>query len=243
MKKVFLLFALIAFNTVSFAHMIWIETNATGKVNQKQQLKVYFGEYAEGLTEKTAGDSFKKVAKFTLWAVAPNGEKTKLETTAAADCYTAYFIPKTNGTYTIVVDNNEIDVLDFTKYNFGIFKPHYHCVTKVVVGTKSNETAAINPEGLTIVDISKTLPTVNGEVTLQLLYKGAILKDKEVDLLLKDHWSKKVKTDANGQIKFSLPWNTTYIAEVTNKEEVPGSYNGKEYQFIWHSTTYTIIVK
>lgn len=243
MKKIFLLVALLAFSASSFAHMMWLETSPTGKTNQKQQVKVFFGEYAEGLFEKTAGDSFNKVKKFTLWAVAPNGEKTKLETIAADTYYSAYFVPTTNGTYTIVLDNNEIDVLDFTKYNFGIFKTHYHCISKVEVGTKTNETAAINPEGLTLVDVSKTLHKLNGEVTLKVLYKGKILKDKEVDLLLKDHWSKKVKTDSDGLIRFSLPWDTNYVVEVTNKEEVPGKYNGLDYQFIWHSTSYLISLK
>ena len=243
MKKIFLLVLLFAVSSSSFAHMMWIETSPTGKINQKQQVKVYFGEYAEGLFEKTAADAFKTVNKFTLWAIAPNGEKTKLETTTTATYYTATFTPKTNGSYTIVLDNNEIDVLDFTQYNFGIFKTHYHCISKVEVGTKANETANNNPEGLTLIDVSKSLHKVNGEVTLKVVYKGKALKDKEVDVILKDHWTKKVKTDAEGLIKFSLPWNTNYVVEVTNKEEVPGTYNGKEYQFIWHSTTYAILLK
>jgi len=243
MKNLFLAFALLLAGSTAFAHFLWVETNPTGKTNKKHEVKVFFGEYTYGVTEKVGEEAFNQVKNFTLWAIAPNGEKTQLVTTAGDLFYAASFVPKTNGTYTIVVNNNAIDVIDYTKYDFGIFKTHYHCLAKVEVGGNATETAAINPEGITIVDVSKKQALENGEVTLRILYKGTVAKEKEVDLFVKDLWSKKLKTDAEGLIKFNLPWNTKYIAEVTAKEEVPGQYNGKEYQFIWHSSTYTIILK
>lgn len=227
----------------AFAHFFWVETNPNGKVNQKHEVKVFFGEYTYGVTEKVGEEAFNNVKNFTLWAVAPNGEKTKLETTAGDLFYSASFVPKTNGTYTIIVDNDKIDVLDYTQYNFGIFKTHYHCLTKVEVGAAPSETAAINPQGITIVDVSKKPALENGEVTLRILYKGAVAKEKEVDVFVKDLWTKKITTDADGLIKLNLPWNTKYIVEVSQKEEVPGKYNGKDYQFIYHSSTYTILLK
>lgn len=243
MKKFFLLFTFLVLSTNSFAHYLWVETNATGKLNQKQEVKIFFGEYTYGLTEKVGEEAFNKVKKFTVWAVAPNGEKTKLNVEAGDLFYKTSFTPKVNGTYTIVVNNNEIDVVDYTQYDFGIFKTHYHCLAKVDVGNKANDTAAVNPDGITIVDVSKKEHLENGEVTLKILYKGETVKEKEVDLFVKDLWTKKVKTDANGLVKFNLPFNTKYIIEVTDKEQVPGKYNGLDYQFIFHSSTYTIILK
>lgn len=243
MKKISFLILLLCFCSNSFAHFLWIETNGSGKINQSHDVKIFFGEYTYGVNEKVGEEAFNKVKNFTVWAVAPNGEKTKLNVEAGDLFYKTSFVPKTNGTYTIVLNNNEIDVVDYTQYNFGIFKTHYHCIAKVEVGSKANETVALNPEGITLVDVSKKQHAENGEVVLKVLYKDQILKDKEVDLFVKDLWTKKVQTDANGLIKFNLPWNTKYIVEVTNKEEVPGKYNGKDYQFVWHSSTYTIILK
>ena len=177
-----------------------------------------------------------------FWAVAPNGEKTKLEVTAGDLFYKTSFTPKFNGTYTIVLNNNEIDVIDYTQYNFGIFKTHYHCVAKVEVGGKTTETAAVNTDGITIVDVTKKDLKLNDEVTLKILYKNEPLKDKEVDIFLKDKFAQKATTDANGLVKFTLPFKTKYIIEATHKEEVPGKYNGKDYQFIFHSATYPIIL-
>ncbi|RYJ41397.1 DUF4198 domain-containing protein [Flavobacterium beibuense] len=240
MKKSVLLLLLFMVSAKSFAHFMWVETALTGKVNQKQEVKVYFGEYTYNVIEKVNEEAFGKMKKFTIWVVSPNGEKQQLEVTPGETFFTGYFTPKTNGTYTVVLNNNEIDVIDYTQYDFGIFKTHYHSVAKVEVGNKPAETAAINPEGLTIVDITKKEHKEKGEATLKVLYKGEPVKGQEVTVFISDLWSKKVWTDENGQIQFSFPWKTKYILEVTTKEEIPGSYNGKEYQFIWHCATYAI---
>ncbi len=224
----------------AFAHFMWIETATTGKAGKKQEVKVFFGEYTYGLQEKVAGDAFAKMKNFEVWAIAPNGEKTTLTLQPGEDFYSGYFTPATNGTYTLVLNNNKIDVVDYTQYNFGIFKTHYHSTAKVVVGDKVADTASLNPDGLTIVDATKKLSAHKAETTLTVLYKGQPIKETEITIFVADQWSKKLTTDENGTVKFTLPWNTKYVAEVTKKEEVPGTYNDKEYQFIYHCATYAL---
>jgi uncharacterized GH25 family protein len=240
MKKLALLFLFLLASANSFAHFMWVETNATGKVNQKQEVKVFFGEYTYGVQEKVGGEAFDKMKNFEVWVINPLGEKTKLQMQPGEAFYTGSFAPSTNGTYTVVLNNNNIDVIDYTQYNFGIFKTHYHSTAKVEVGNKAAETASVNPDGLTIVDITKKIHGEKGEAAFKVLYKGQPVKEAEVTVFITDQWSKKVYTDENGLIKFSLPWGTKYVMEATKKEEVPGKFNGKEYQFIWHCATYCI---
>lgn len=237
-SAVFLLFSM-----NSFAHFLWIETNSYGKINQKQEVKVFFGEYSYGAIDKVGEEGFEKVKNFTLWAISPNGDKIKLAISPEATFYKTTFTPKVNGTYTIVLNNNEIDVIDYTQYDFGIFKTHYHATAKVEVGAAYNETASTNPEGISIVDLSKKNWKINDEVVLKVLYKNKPFKDNEVVIFLKNQFNQKLKTDENGLVKFTLPFATKYIVEATTKEEVPGTYNGKEYQFIFHSATYPIILE
>jgi len=232
------MFLLATANT--FAHFMWIETLPTGKLNQKQEVKVFFGEYSYGVTEKVAEEAFGKMKQFNVWVISPAGEKIKLDMEPKDIYYSGWFEPKANGTYTVVMNNNNIDVIDYTQYNFGIFKTHYHATAKVEVGNKASDTAALNPEGLSIVDITKKVHADKAEAAFKILYKGQPLKETEVSVFITDQWAKKVYTDENGVIKFGLPWGVKYIMEVTKKEEVPGSYNGKDYQFIWHCATYTI---
>lgn len=240
MKKSILAVLLLLVSLNSFAHFMWVETSPVGKLNKKQEVKVFFGEYTYGVQEKVNEEAFGKMKNFTVWVISPNGEKSQLQMQPGDLFYSGSFEPKTNGTYTVVLNNNKIDVVDYTQYDFGIFKTHYHATAKVEVGNKANETAAVNPDGMTIVDLSKKAHTEKGEAVFKILYKGQLLKEAEVTIFVSDLWSKKINTDKDGIIKFSLPWNTKYIMEVTKKEEVPGKYNGKDYGFIWHCATYCI---
>lgn len=237
MKKTILTLAFILVTTLqSFAHYLWIETNPSGKIGEKQEVKVYFGEYTYGVIEKVEDEAFTKVNNFTLWIVDTDGLKKQLKVTAKENYYLANFTPKNNGTYTLLLNNDKIDVIDYTQYDFGIFKTHYNSSTKVQVGKKVNETIAKNDIGITIKDLSIN----NDEIKLQVLYKGKALPKNEVKIYVSDLWSKTLHTDENGNISFKLPWKTKYILETTIKEEIPGKYKGEDYQFIWHCTTYCI---
>ena len=237
MKKSIITIILLVFvATQSFAHYLWIETNPSGKIDQEQVVKVFYGEYTYGVIEKVNGDAFPKVKDFTLWIVDANGVKKQLKVTAKENHYLAHFTPKKNGTYTVVLDNDKIDVIDYTQYDFGIFKTHYNSSAKIQVGEKISETIANNKNGITIKDISKTVD----EIKLQVLYKGKALKENEVKIYVADLWSKTLYSDKDGFISFKLPWKSKYILETTFNEKVPGKFRGKEYQFIWHCATYCI---
>lgn len=242
MKKALFFTLTLLLSLNASAHFMWVETNPTAKLNQKHEVKVFFGEYTYGVQEKVSGEAFEKMKHFEVWAISPSGEKTKLEMTPGELFYTGWFSPKSNGTYTIALNNNKIDVIDYTQYDFGIFKTHYHSTAKVLVGNSSQKTAAVNPEGITLVDVTAKDHKENNEAVFQVLYKGQPLKEKEVTVFISDLWSKKVYTDEKGEIKFSLPWKTKYIMEVTHKEEVPGKYNNEDYQFVWHCATYAILL-
>lgn len=240
MKKILFIALFLLTTANSFAHFMWVETNPNGKIGQKQEVKVFFGEYNYGITEKVGEEAFNKMKDFDVWVVSPAGEKTKIDMKPGDVFYSGSFEPKTNGTYTVVMNNNKIDVIDYTQYDFGIFKTHYHATAKVEVGNSASETAAVNNDGMAVVDMTKKVHAQNGEAVFKILYKGQPLKEAEVTVFITDQWAKKVYTDENGVIKFSLPWGVKYIMEVTKKEEVAGKYNGKDYQFIWHCATYTI---
>lgn len=232
-KSILTILFIITASMQSFAHYLWVETSPTGVINQEQEIKVYFGEYTYGVIEKVNGEAFPAVKDFTLWVVDANGKKTVLKVTAKEDYYITYYTPKSNGTYTILLNNNAIDVIDYTQYDFGIFKTHYHSITKFEVGESKTATVTQNKSGITI----KNIPVSNEDVKLQVLYKNKALAKNEVKIYVSDLWSKTLETDENGYISFKLPWKTKYIVETTIKEEVPGTYKGEDYEFIWHCVT------
>ncbi|MFB9054904.1 DUF4198 domain-containing protein [Formosa undariae] len=237
MKQLILTLAfIVSAVTPTFAHYLWIETNAEGKTGKEQEVNVFYGEYTYGVTEQVSGEAFPKVKDFTLWVIDATGKKTQLSVIAKTDRYVAKFTPATNGTYTIVLDNNKIDVIDYTKYDFGIFKTHYNASAIVQVGKKATNTNNSNDTGISVIEVANNTE----DVKLQILFKGEPLKDQQADIYVADNWSKKLTTDSEGYITFKRPWQTKYIIETTTKEEIPGKYNGKDYQFIWHCATYCI---
>ncbi len=237
MKKTILTLVLLFLATAqSFAHYLWVETSPEGKKGKEQEVRVYFGEYTYGVIEKVNGEAFPSVKDFTLWLVDAKGNKTQIAVKPTEDYYVGSFIPKTNGIYTVVLDNDAIDVIDYTEYDFGIFKTHYNSIAKINVGGSKGETAAINDTGITVKDISES----EDEVKLQVLFKNKPLPKNEFKVYVADLWTKTLETDENGFVSFKKPWDTKYIIETTFEERTPGTYNGENYEFIWHCTTYCI---
>lgn len=221
------------------SHYLWIEAESKGEINREHSVRVHYGEYTYDVIEKVRGEAFPLVAKFRLWVADPSGRIMELEPLAAEDHYVASFTPTLPGTYTVLLNNDEIEVLDYTEYDFGIFKTHYHASTQVQVGKADASTTANNPEGI----VMKRLLTDGDTVRLQVIYKGKPLPSHEVQVFLPGLWSKTLETDEQGVVAFSMPWPEKYIVETTFKEEVPGTYRGKDYQFIWHCATFCITDK
>ncbi|WP_282084937.1 DUF4198 domain-containing protein [Aquimarina algiphila] len=233
--KIALLLLLIS--TKSFAHFFWIETNTKGTINKEHEVRIYFGEFGSNVVEKTNGEVFQDAKHFIVWVIDQKGNKTELKTTATESYYTGKFIPKLEGTYSIILDNKKYKVLDYTKYDYGIFRPQYHSITKVEIGNNiQHKTAAVNPESITIIDLSSE----KEKVKIQVLFKEQPLAEAEVTVFMKDNWSKKINTDKNGMIVFNLPFKTRYVIEATHEDKVPGSYNGLKYQFTWHCAVLTV---
>src|SRR5690606_6295159 len=113
-KTITLALFLLAANSL-FAHYLWIETNPKGELNREQEIRVYYGEYTYGVTEKVNGEAFPKVKDCTLWVIDPSGHKMELQTEASELYYIAKFTPSANGTYTVLLNNDKINVIDYTK--------------------------------------------------------------------------------------------------------------------------------
>ncbi|WP_422359719.1 DUF4198 domain-containing protein [Reichenbachiella sp.] len=236
MKKALIISLLVIATLPVSAHYLWIETDATGQLNQEQEIKVHFGEYTYGVIEKVGGEGFNAVKNFKLFVVDPKGKRTALKVAAQEDHYLATFTPKKKGTYTVVLDNDQIDVIDYTQYDFGIFRTHYNSIAKVQVGSEDTETATQNEEGIALQRM-----TADSGIQLLVTYKGQPLTANEVKVFVADQWSKTLETDEQGIVSFDLPWESKYIVETTIKEEVRGQFRGQDYEFIWHCATTCII--
>ncbi|SFW26301.1 Uncharacterized conserved protein, contains GH25 family domain [Sinomicrobium oceani] len=234
MKKIVLALIAVFGLQQANAHFLWLETKASGKLNKSHEVKVFFGEYSYGEREKTDGH-FTYAQDFTLHLVGPDGRKTTLDKKAAADHYSASFTPEKPGVYRVILTNDNVDVVDYTQYDLGIFKTEYAAVATVHVGKGTLDDAKAT-------ELSKleVLPVSEGaEVTLQLWYEGKPLAENELKVFLPGGWEKTLKTDEQGKVSFAMPWNERYVVETSYKEQVTGTFKDKDYEYIWHFTTYS----
>ena len=100
--------------TQILAHALWIETNTTGKIGQKQEVKIYFGEYAVDERDSVT-KWYSNVKDFTIWIVAPDKQKVQLSTTAAVNYYQTSFTPDNEGVYTLMIAYEAKDLGGTTK--------------------------------------------------------------------------------------------------------------------------------
>ncbi len=232
MKKIkqfvpILLFVL-SINTV-FAHSLWIETAATGKIGQSQSVKLYFGEYGQGERDEL-GKWRSDLKDLTLWLTSPDGKKEKLTVTQGTNYCAADFKPTQNGAYTLTVNHKLKDLSGTTQLEF------LASSTVNVGGTKVFEPAA-NGNELKVLPVSST--KVNARVKLKVWMKGESKAGLTVLLFSPASWGQELTTDTDGIVSFIPLWPGKYVAEATAVSPGAGEFNGHSYTSLWQGATYS----
>ena len=233
MKKItfLLLTLLLSFVTTSiFAHALWIETAASGKVGQKQTVKVFYGEYVANERDSVA-KWYSDVKEFSLWLVGPDQKKTQLTLTPGANHFEGTFTPDQNGAYTVVVSHEARELGGTTKY-------HFLSSADVIVG-KALPAAVQNPNVLKLHVEGASAAKINKSLQLKAFLNDAAAKGKTVSVFSPNGWSRELTTDDNGAAEFTPLWKGRYVVEVSDMDKTPGQHNGKDYKATWKGATYS----
>lgn len=232
MKKIILLTLGLLFSASSiFAHALWIETASTGKVGQKQSVKVFYGEYAD-LGRDSVSTWYSDVKEFTLWLVGPDQKKVQLTIRPAINYFEASFTPQQNGSYTIMVSHEAKELGGTTKY-------HFLSSANVSVG-KAAPLVAQNTNALKlhVADVSSL--KLKQPVKMTALLNDAAVSKKAVTVFSPTGWSKEFYTDEKGAFEFTPLWPGRYVVEVSDMDKTPGQHHGKDYKATWKGATYSI---
>lgn len=232
LKISFFILLLLSITSNAFAHALWIETAATGKIGQKQQVAIYYGEYAENERDSVA-HWFSDVKEVKIWLVSPDNKKIQLTTTAEATRLVADFTPSANGIYTLLADHPVKEVPRTTLYQFV-------SSATVTVGTVTSNNASQNTNSLSLT--ANATYKNNQPVTVNALFKNKASTDITFSVVAPTGWSKTFKADANGNLRFTPIWSGTYYVEAFYTEKITGEQNGKTYDSVWRGATYIITV-
>lgn len=235
-KMIFLLLTLfLSFVATSiFAHALWIETAATGKVGQKQPVKVFYGEYAD-LGRDSVATWYSDVKEFSLWLVGPDNKKTQLTLSPGLNYFEGSFTPDQNGSYTLMVSHEAKELGGTTKY-------HFLSSASVSVGNVAPALAQNdNALRLHLDDVSSL--KAKKAIKMTAFLQTAAAPKKAVTVFSPVGWSKEFYTDANGAFEFTPLWAGRYVVEISDMDKTPGQHNGKDYKATWKGATYSFEIK
>lgn len=211
----------------AFAHALRIETAANGKIGVDQEVKIFYGEYAEGVDEPFE-NWYSDVEKFKLFLVAPNGTKTQLATVEGNGLFTARFTPSEKGTYALYIAHTAKDLGGKYVYQFN---------TSAEVLVESTKTPKLLADAAELqVVFNNTANKIAGTV----YYNGTPLADSKIELVSPELWTKSLKTDDKGTFSIDVKYSGKYFVEASFTEDVKGELNGKPYEKVWRCATQVI---
>lgn len=235
-KFLFLVLLAVSFSTQLFAHALWIETNATGIKGKPQEVKIYFGEFADKDISLTA-KWFSDLKDFTLTVIAPDKRETKLTAVATTDYYKATFTPGENGVYTVIMHHTVKDTYDGMKID-------YNSSATVMVGNQpTGNNAEVNSNIISLFSDAVVAAKQNKNMLLKAIYDGKLSEGQEIKVFAPNGWGKELYSNEKGEVSFSPLWPGKYMAEFAYTEKAEGEHNGKQYKEIWKVATYIINVQ
>ncbi|MGM9479148.1 DUF4198 domain-containing protein [Pedobacter sp. GSP4] len=233
--KISLLLFFLAFSlSGAFAHALWIETAATGKKGQTQDVKIFFGEYEHNEPD-TAAKWFSNLKDFKLVLTAPNGTTQVLTASPDVLFYKASFTPDQDGTYKLSIVHEVAAVYEKAKIE-------YYAFADVAVSTLKINTVFPTDAVLTIRPDKHALKVGESSVH-QVIYNKAPFANQKLTVVNPDKKAQPTETDASGKFNFKPQQKGSYFIEAFTEDKTAGQLNGKAYDKIWHLVTYTTEAK
>ncbi|WP_449440637.1 DUF4198 domain-containing protein [Pedobacter steynii] len=233
MKKLTFLALTLVFSFVTtsiFAHALWIETAASGKVGQKQSVKVFYGEYVANERDSVS-KWYSDVKEFSLWVIGPDQKKTQLTLNPGTNYFEAVFTPDQNGAYTVLVSHEARDLGGTTKYHF-LSSADVSVGKASVASTQNSNVLKLHVDGVLLAKLNKSLQ-------LKAFLNDAAAKGKTISVFSPNGWAKELTTDDNGVAEFTPLWKGRYVVEVSDVDKNPGQHHGKDYKATWKGATYS----
>ncbi|ATL48675.1 hypothetical protein COR50_16720 [Chitinophaga caeni] len=225
--KLLLLVSCLFLSMGAFAHMLWIETAAKGKAGVKQNIKIFYGEPAEGKPEMVK-DWYSDVKEFKLFVLHPGGQKTELPVKIGAKYCTSEFTPGKDGNYTLMISHDAKDLGGTTLYQFNAY-------ALVQVGGTNTEPA--NTGNVLALSMPTGVKKIQEPFHMNATVDGKAAAESHIAVFSPSGWNKTIKAGKDGSANFIPLWPGYYLFELTNMRAESGQINGKDYENVWRNAT------
>lgn len=237
MKFIKIILAVIVLSLTStslFAHALWIETAANGKLRQKHTVKIFYGEFVDGERDSVS-KWYSDVKEMSLWLIGPDQKKIQLSVIPGTNYLESSFIPVENGGYTLLVSHEAKELGGATKY-------HFLSSATVAVGKRLPDLKD-NSNALSLHSNNLLLAKANTPLKLKATLNDAAASGKAITVFSSNGWSKSLTSGTDGTAEFTPLWSGRYVVEVSDTDKTPGQHNGKDFKSTWKGATYSFEVK
>lgn len=214
------------------AHTIWLETETLARINEKHEIKIFFGEFDEEPTPTAR--CFSNLRDLELKIISPMGKEFIIKEKLQNDKYcSSFFVPMENGTYRVIVKHLVADIhrkKKITYQSIAFFTTNSQ-KESIRIGTFPLEFQFENQH-----------PKVGEQIEVTFWKFGEKRAKEKLKIISDNGWEKTLSVDANGTVVFQPLWKGKYILEVVNTQEISGLHNGKPYEMDYEMLTYVIDV-
>jgi uncharacterized GH25 family protein len=234
MKKAIVSMMLLLSAVVANAHAVWIETSLIGTKNKSQEVRVYLGEYAEGVRDSVS-KWFSNMKDVELFVTAPDGKREQITLKANGNHLVGNFTPSQDGSYALSITHTVAEI-------YGEVKIIYYASATVNTG-KASASQLPAATALAVVPASET-PKKLQQTSVKVLNAQQPLAEAKVEVCSPAGWIKTQHSDAKGEVSFAPLEAGQYMFEAVRTEKTPGTHtNGKTYKSITHLVTHCVAVK
>ncbi|ACM32425.1 MULTISPECIES: DUF4198 domain-containing protein [Diaphorobacter] len=196
------------------AHQVWLE-------QAPNETRLHFGEYADNLRETSPG----LLDKFTA---VPVLRQAGARSTEGRRTPTAFVYAPQSAADTLWAEA-PYPLIDRSKTQRPplLWRPAARWVSSLAQPVDAAAPLDLVPTGQ--------------DGTLRVVFQGAPLPKAKVTLVAPSGWSREATTGEDGTVRFALPWQGQYVAEVQHTDKTPGEHLGQPYGEASYVTTLSFV--
>lgn len=220
-KTIAAISSLLLLGTAAQAHQVWLEQDG-------KEAKLYFGEFGENLRETSPGllDKFVK----------PTGQKLSSkgsEPLALSKTANGFALAGRAARGESLVAEEATYPISERKQGDKVIRSLYQPAARLVT-----DYAQQQPR-LTL-DLVPTGQGKDGRVEVQAFYKTQALGKAKVMLVTPSGWAQEHHTDEQGKLTVNLPWQGTYVLELSHTDATAGERGAEKYDRASYVTSLTL---
>lgn len=235
--------SLFSISNLAEAHYLWIETSQPKGNNNSPKIEVYYGEFDESLRE-VAGGRLDEVGDIQAQVISPDKSQSEIKLEKKDNHFGGLLSKNLPSGYSIIqVQELGRTVKDWTKHNIGVVKPNFYAsaIYPEKGDVVSSDLTLQCPSSKTILGIYPV--SLRNEIAVQVFFKDKALSNTKANIHAPNGWSRELKADESGVVRFSAPWAGQYVFDVVYTEKVSGKFQGTPYEAIRHRATFTWVEK